>query len=112
MITQRPIRVAEDKRPGVTVFYCPSETEEAVDYVVQYIRRRRRRSWSCTCPDYVYDKLPVLRHCKHIRRVRIEAQEQGGVRKLAKLADVYRAATPPDPASPTLMDSLRNSLTL
>lgn len=78
------VRVADNKLQGVHTFYV--ESTSGKEYVVQYIRRGHKRSYFCSCPDFLFRQLPLGRLCKHAKAIKLLVKEYHGVRRLVKVA--------------------------
>jgi hypothetical protein len=84
VISLNTIRVANNRTPGLTTFYVPSDSRAGKEHTCQFIRRGHRRRWLCTCENFTYDKFAKLRHCKHLKRIVTAAKEHGGVTRLVR----------------------------
>jgi hypothetical protein len=71
-------RASQEHLRGVHTFYLTSLTGGPQRYVVKVIRRRRRTA-TCTCPDFVHRAGPLGRACKHVRLLRAVLRRVGGL---------------------------------
>ena len=65
-----------DRRSAIKMYAdVPSDTRPGTTYKVAFIRKPGMERWTCSCPDQVMMRTATGRHCKHIKAVRQQVDD-------------------------------------